>query len=302
MNQAALVRHSQAQHIFAAWREQGARTWLFAGPNGVGRLATARYVAQWLNCNNPGTEPCGTCSSCALFLSGTHPDFFVVEPVRARAGARIGIEQLVPREGSEVQPLSDWLERPPFAQWRVGVIAHAHTMTPAAANAFLKRLEEPPARSVIILLAPDQQQLLPTVASRVVPYRFTAVRVEHSPVPGHPAEHLGQPGLIAELVGDDELAAAKRVAEAVQVLLNDIHADLHTVFQYATELQEAHEAAEQLGIVGVFPFLLEHTRTLPAAQFQAAQDAVLEAETKLAQHANMALTFMALALRLRTIL
>lgn len=302
MNPASLVRHSHAQAIIAAWHQHGARVWLFAGPTGVGRRATAQYVAQWLNCSEPTHEPCGTCNSCLLFAAGTHPDFVITEPIRTRSVPRIGIEQLVPREGSEEQPLSHWLERPPFAKWRVGVIADAHTMTPAAANAFLKKLEEPPAQSVIIVLAPDQQQLLPTVASRVVPYRFPALPVTESPVPGHPAARLGQPGLLAQLSNPDELEAAKHVARTAQTLINDIGNDLHTVFGHAAELQEAHTNAEQLGLMGAFPFLLELTRTLPPAQLQAAQDAVLAAEQRLLEHANPALTFMNLALRLRTIL
>lgn len=296
---------SPSSHVFseltAQWQPTGARVFLFAGPTGVGRAETARWFAQWLNCGNPGEVPCGACESCRLFALTNHPDFVVVKPVRGRGEhSRIGIEQLVEREGSDEDPLSAWLDRAPMYNWRVAVIDDAHTMTPSAANAFLKRLEEPPSRSVIILTAPDAGQLLPTVASRVVPFRFPAVRVS-SPIAGHPAEYLGQPGLLTPLNDPDTSALVVAVQKATEHLFAVLHDDLFTVFESVVALQEAHTAAVAADATSAFSWVLERTRALPAQQRELAQEAVYTLHEQLLLHANPTLSFYNFALTLRRV-
>src|SRR5690606_39542988 len=73
------------------------------------------------------------------------------------------------RRSSDLGP---WLALRPVGRWRVGVIDRAETLTEEAANAFLKTLEEPPSRSVIILIAPGPDALLATVASRCTVVRL----------------------------------------------------------------------------------------------------------------------------------
>lgn len=290
------------QALVSQWRETGPRVFLFAGPDGVGRRATAEWFARYLNCSTPGSQPCGTCESCRIFTAGQHPDFTVLHPVRGRGEfTRIGIEQLVPREGNDNEPLATWLEHAPLHQWRVAVIHQAHTMTHAAANAFLKRFEEPPRRTVIILVAPDAHQLLPTVASRVVPFRFTAVPVE-APIAGHPAVHLGQPGLLASLQQPETAELVTAVANATQAFIDGIHDDFAVVLERATELQKAHQAAITAEATSAIPWLLEHTRELPPGAHAKAHAAIYELHEQLTLHANPALTFMHLATVLRTIL
>lgn len=288
--------------LVAQWRDTGPRVFLFAGPDGVGRRATAEWFARYLNCSTAGAEPCGECESCRIFAAGHHPDFTVLHPVRGRGEfVRIGIEQLVPREGSDGEPLATWLEHQPLHQWRVAVIHQAHTMTLAAANAFLKRFEEPPRRAVIIVIAPDAQQLLPTVASRVVPFRFSAVPVT-APIAGHPAEHLGQPGLLATLEQPETAALVTAVAEATSAFITGIHDDLAVVLERASDLQKAHQDAIAAEATSAIPWLLEHTRELPPAAHAKAHAAIYELQEQLTLHANAALTFMYLATVLRTIL
>lgn len=288
--------------LVAQWRDTGPRVFLFAGPDGVGRRATAAWFAQYLNCSAGGNEPCEMCESCRIFASGHHPDFTVVNPVRGRGElVRIGIEQLVPREGSDGEPLATWLEHAPLHRWRVAVIHQAHTMTLAAANAFLKRFEEPPRRAVIILIAPDAQQLLPTVASRVVPFRFAAVPVD-APIADHPAAHLGQPGLLASLNHPETAELVTDVANATREFIAGIHDDLTVVFARAAELQKAHQAALAAEATSAIPWLLEHTRALPPQAHAQAHAAIYELHEQLSQHANPALTFMHFATVLRTIL
>ena len=74
---------------------------------------------------------------------------------------QLRIDDLVWRANGNPAPLGPWLETRPRFRRRVGVIDSAETLNPQAANAFLKFLEEPPSYTVIILIAPSPQAVLP---------------------------------------------------------------------------------------------------------------------------------------------
>lgn len=139
-----------------------ARTLLFTGPAQIGKTHLALELAMALNCT--GAEPpCQVCDSCVRALHGVHPDIKVVQP----EGGRLKIDQI--RALQYELALSPMLGR-----WRVCLLTDFETATVEAANAFLKTLEEPPARAAIILTALDIGLLLPTVVSRcqVLPLRL----------------------------------------------------------------------------------------------------------------------------------
>lgn len=138
-----------------------ARTLLLTGPAQIGKTHLALELAMALQCT--GAEPpCQACPSCARALQGLHPDIKVVQP----EGGRLKIDQL--RALQYELALS-----PVLGRWRICLLTNFETATVEAANAFLKTLEEPPARAVIILTALDVGLLLPTVVSRcqVLPLR-----------------------------------------------------------------------------------------------------------------------------------
>ena len=150
---------------------------LFTGLQGVGKRRTALSLAMACNCEAftaPGSgervsgEPvrdglpaCGACKPCRKIAAGSHPDVILVEP----AGAIIKIDQ--------VRDLCRTLAMKPYeARWRVVVISRAQTLNPSAGNALLKMLEEPPDRTVMVLLAEQPSDLLPTIVSRCQHIRF----------------------------------------------------------------------------------------------------------------------------------
>lgn len=302
--------------------QRGSRTLLFAGPAGVGKRAAAEWLAAYLNCANssfsptPALRPCGECESCRLALSGTHPDLKVVaaEMVsssgRAKRSAEIRIDQVVPREGGDPEPLGPWLHSRPHFSTRVGVIAAADTLTQAAANAILKLLEEPPSWSVIVLTAAGPDALLPTIASRATTFRFAPVPAElmaglQGQADGHPAFRLGQPGL---LVGSDPpaTAAARAAAEA---FLGAVTGPLSDLFRGAEELAAATlEAQKTPGTLTPLGWLKERLRTsalegsvaAPSA-YAAALDAVVSCEEALVSYAQAPLACTVLALELRAL-
>lgn len=129
-----------------------AHAYLFAGAAGRLPLDVALAFSAALVCAEAG---CGTCEACVRVTRSAHPDVEVIEP----AGMQLLVEQV--RDAVRAASL-----RPVGAGRRVIVVAGADRMNPMAQNAFLKTLEEPPASTTIVLLAPSVDALLETVRSR----------------------------------------------------------------------------------------------------------------------------------------
>ena len=126
--------------------------WIFTGPPGSGRSSAAVAFAAALICPNGG---CGTCQECRSALTGGHP---VVEIIRTE-GLSIKIDEV-----RELLTRTSWA--PSMGGWRVVVMEDADRMTESAANALLKAIEEPGARTVWLLCAPTLHDILPTIRSR----------------------------------------------------------------------------------------------------------------------------------------
>ena len=153
-----------------------AHAYLFAGPTHSGRGTLARLFAQALNCETPAADgtaplaPCGLCRACRKIARGTHPDVRVVGLASQEAeGAPRGRRESKNTSLSidTIRTLaSDLSLRPLEGRWRVAIVEDAETMQEAAANAFLKTLEEPPPFAIIILVVPEVGAVLPTIRSR----------------------------------------------------------------------------------------------------------------------------------------
>ena len=99
-------------------------------------------------------------------MTHTHPDLAWIEP--QSKSRRIVIDQV--RENL-IQPFS---QTSFSGGWKAGVIVNADRMNPPAANALLKTLEEPPAKSILLLITDEPQSLLPTISSRCQRINLTA--------------------------------------------------------------------------------------------------------------------------------
>ena len=132
--------------------------WLFTGPPGSGRSVAARAFAAALQCTAVDDRPgCGSCAGCHTTLAGTHADVRVVAP----EGLSISVAEM----RSLVQVSA---RRPTSGRWQVVIIADADRLTEGAANALLKAVEEPPARTVFLLCAPSDhpEDVSVTIRSR----------------------------------------------------------------------------------------------------------------------------------------
>lgn len=168
---------------------------IFAGPSGVGKCTLALLVAQYLNCVSPAAEgACGQCSACARIMAalesrylecqtlkggfcGTcancrirtrrHPDIRLVEPEKTT----ISIDQV--RE-----LINEIAFQPLEARYRVVILDPAEQMRLEAHNSLLKTLEEPPSRTVIILVTTNPYMLLGTIRSRARLLQFGEIARE----------------------------------------------------------------------------------------------------------------------------
>jgi DNA polymerase-3 subunit delta' len=166
--------------------------YLFTGHQLEELEALARTLAKTLNCRKPvktggvATDCCDDCPVCRKIDNDTHADMHWARPEsKSRV---VTIEQM--RELMREIQL-----KPTEAEYKVAIITAADRLNPQAANAFLKTLEEPPAKSVLILLTTAPQRILDTVLSRCLRLNFSGDAVP--PLDPAQTEWLAQFGALA---------------------------------------------------------------------------------------------------------
>jgi DNA polymerase-3 subunit delta' len=152
-----------------------ASTFLFVGPAGIGKRLFAEKLAQSLLCQAAGEtalEPCGTCDACVQVAALAHPDLMIVEkpPEKSFIPVElvIGDAEHRMREGL----CHDIALKPFMGGRKVAIVDDADELNEEGANALLKTLEEPPPRSVLILIGTSADRQLPTIRSRCQLVRF----------------------------------------------------------------------------------------------------------------------------------
>ncbi len=143
-----------------------AHAYLFIGPRGVGKKATAVTLAQTLFCQARPQEGCGVCSACASVRAGTHPDLTLVAP-------ESGKQSVVIDQVRELQHL--FILKPVSSDRKIAIIDDAHLLTAQAQSALLKLVEEPPGNALLILLTVNSATLSRPLLSRCQQVRFSAL-------------------------------------------------------------------------------------------------------------------------------
>ena len=151
--------------------------YLFCGDRLEDLEGLARTLAKTLNCQQPvqagGTavDCCDACVNCRKIEHENHADVFWVRPESKTRGIKIG--QITRRADSPARVLMEVVNlKPTESEFKVCVVVAADRLKDEAANAFLKTLEEPPARSVLILLTTEPQRILETILSRCLRLNF----------------------------------------------------------------------------------------------------------------------------------
>jgi DNA polymerase III subunit delta' len=130
---------------------------ILKGSLGAGAGALADWIARLTLCEHPERAPCGACPSCALEAAGNHPDLRRLMPEPGKK--QIGVDAV--RELIADLALTSFRGRR-----RVGIVDPADALNTAAANAFLKTLEEPGGGTLLLLVAARTDRLPATILSR----------------------------------------------------------------------------------------------------------------------------------------
>lgn len=149
---------------YALDNQRLAHAYLFSGLRGSGKTSSARIFSRALVCDQgPNSKPCGTCKQCLAALEGKHIDIIEMD-----AASNRGLE--------DIQALIEQTKyTPSMARFKIFIIDEVHMLTPQAANALLKTLEEPPNYIKFILATTDPLKLPATVLSRTQHFRFKQI-------------------------------------------------------------------------------------------------------------------------------
>ena len=192
LGQAHIVRVLQRQIA----TDETLHAYLFAGTRGTGKTTMARLLAKGVNCLSDGERPCGACDACLSIQGGAFIDVIEID-----AASNNGVGEMRELIGSVVYP-------PTLGRKRVYIIDEAHMLTPAANNAFLKTLEEPPENTIFILATTEPGKMLPTIRSRCMAFEFK--RVPAAVIADGMKAITGEIGMEA---GDDALALIAACAD-----------------------------------------------------------------------------------------
>lgn len=183
MSWSELIGHDEVADRFRRALAEGrlAHTFLFVGPEGIGKRSFALALAQGLLCERRAAElldPCGQCPSCVQTLAGTNPDLIVVGRPAGKSEIPVGV-----LKGDDTYPVEQSLLfnlglRPFHGGRKVAILDDADFLNVAGANCLLKTLEEPPPASVLILISTSADKQLPTIRSRSQMIRFRPLSVE----------------------------------------------------------------------------------------------------------------------------
>jgi DNA polymerase-3 subunit delta' len=179
----------------AIGRGRLASSFLFAGPAGIGKRSFALKLAQAMLCQTrpeAALDPCDACPGCTQVVAGTHPDVMRVAKPEGKAEIPVALIK-----GDQEHPGREGLRhdislKPYMGGRKIAIIDDADYLNAEGANALLKTLEEPPPRSVLILIGTSPAKQLPTIRSRCQLVRFRPLPVDVV------AELLVSRGLVAD--------------------------------------------------------------------------------------------------------
>lgn len=138
-------------------------SYLFCGPQGIGKRELALNLSKAINCEQKNADACDKCVSCRKIDKAQHPDLHFVGPQQSCDS----VSENLPIKIDDIRQLQQSIGLRPYeAARKVFIIDKAHNLTPEAAGALLKILEEPPEDSVIILITSKPSLLFKTIISR----------------------------------------------------------------------------------------------------------------------------------------
>ena len=210
---------------------------LFCGPSGVGKKKAALEFAKALNCQDflarQEGDACGVCEHCRAIEAGRYADVVVADFLYQ---ARLELKkepndknyeeelekELAKQQRIKVDTIRDITaksqQKSAVGGWKVFIVDEAQSMQAEAANALLKFIEEPPQKTVWILLTDKKASMLKTILSRCQPLQF-------APLAQQTVAHLLQQvspetenTALAAQYAQGSVTRALRAAEALELL------------------------------------------------------------------------------------
>jgi DNA polymerase-3 subunit delta' len=237
-----LPEQQQGVELLQRSLERGrlAHGYLFAGDSLEELETLARTLAKTLNCGQPtkkGKTPidcCDKCTACRKIEHGNHPDVHWVRPESKTRIIRV----------DQIRALIQEINlKPTEAEYKVAVMVAADRLKTEAANAFLKTLEEPPARSIFILLSTEPQRLLETILSRCLRLNFS-----DSGFRPPAASQIEWLKAFSEMAASEQksLLGRYRLMDALLRKLNELKSGIEEVLTARSPAQQFQEAEREV--------------------------------------------------------
>ncbi len=305
-------------------RSRLASTYLFVGPEGIGKRQTALQLAKRLLCSGPvdadSLLPCDDCESCRLFDLGSHPDLLQVSKPEGKSSLPISLFVGDADHRNQTGLCHDISLKPLVGRRRVAIIDDADSFSVESANCLLKTLEEPPPGAVLFLIGTALSKQLPTIRSRSQVFRFAPleddqlasvlVSLPEQVIEGDLISEQESIQLASQANGSVTQALALRnpgLLESRQAILQSLQAGIDPV-RFAVLLEEQTKAAgtepslRRARFRELMRIIIDHYRTLVIStedEFALeALDACLEAEEALGRNANQSTLVQVLATQL----
>ena len=140
-----------------------AHAYLFIGPAGCGKTTYARIIAKAANCECPvDGEPCGECDSCKSVAAEENSDILELD-----AASNNGVD--------DIRKIIENVSYKATGRCKVVILDECHMLSPAASNALLKTLEEPPKNVIFVLCTTEENKVLDPIKSRCQQFNLQAV-------------------------------------------------------------------------------------------------------------------------------
>ena len=228
-------------HFITAMKQKKvSHAYILEGEKGSGKKTAACAFASLLQCERRGEEeePCGCCESCIMITNGSHPDVIRVHHEK----------QGVISVGEVREQIVNTVDVMPYkGPYKIYIIDEAEKMNPAAQNAILKTIEEPPSYVIIMLLTTNKGAFLPTILSRCILLNMKPISDKTI------RKYLTEYGGISEETADfctgfsmGNLGKAKAAAESEE--FTEMRENAMSILRYLHEIQD-YEIAEKVKIL-----------------------------------------------------